>query len=68
MKQKPYWIKQRYNPQLGTYYIACGKLSKTMAMAFEKSLYGENTMHQFDTETEYPARLAELRASGETVH
>lgn len=64
---KPYWIKERDNFQSAPYFVACGQLSKTAAMRKEKTLSGINTMHRFDTEAAYLARLAELKASGERV-
>lgn len=66
-RQRQWWIKERYNPQLGVYHVACGQLSKTAAKAEERSLYGDNVMHAFDTEEAYNARLAELRKNGERV-
>ena len=65
--KKQYYIKQRINPQLGTCYVPCGQLSNTAAKRKEGALYGGNYMIGFDTEAEYNARLAELRASGERV-
>jgi hypothetical protein len=64
---KPYWIKERHNPQLGVYYVACGQMSETAAKAYERSKYADNTMHRFDDEASYLARLAELRKDGERV-
>lgn len=64
---KKYYIKARHNPQLGTYYVACGQMSKTAAKKEEKPLYGDNTMIGFDTESEYKAKLSELRENGEKV-
>lgn len=60
-RAKKFWIKQRYNPQLGTYFVPMGQMSKTQALAHEVSLYGENVMLSFDTEKEYQAKIAELR-------
>lgn len=64
---KRYWIKERHNPQLGIYYVACGQLSKTEAKRAESPLYGDNYMLSYDTEEAYLARLAELREKGERV-
>jgi hypothetical protein len=63
----PYWIKERHNPQLGIYYVACGRLSKADAMKAERALYGDNIMRRFDTLEAYQARLDELRKAGERV-
>lgn len=67
MATKSYWIKARHNPQLGTYYTACGQLSKKDAKAMTKPLYGHNDMLEFATEAEYTAKLAELKTQGERV-
>lgn len=68
MKTKLWYIKQRWNPQLGTYHTACGQLPKAAARRMERSLYGDNVMIPFETEIAYNARLDELRKSGERVH
>ncbi len=62
-----FWIKERHNPQLGIYYVRCGALTKKEAKAREKSLYGENLMHSFDTYQDYCAKLAELKKAGERI-
>lgn len=67
MSTKPYWIKERDNPQLGIYFVACGQLSVREARSREGSLYGSNRMLRFDSEAEYNAKLKELRAAGEKV-
>lgn len=67
MKNYPFWIKERHNPQTGIYYVACGQLSKTAAKKKESSLYGSNVMLRFETEAEYQAKLAELKKNGESV-
>lgn len=65
---KRFYIKQRENPQLGTYFVPQGQLSKAEARSMEKSLYGFNIMLPFDSEDDYNAELARLRAAGENVH
>ena len=67
MKQHPWWIKERDNPQLGTYYVACGQMSRTAARRYEKPLYGSNRMHQYETEAEYAAEIVSLKKKGERV-
>lgn len=62
-----WYLKQRFNPQLGTYWIKCGQLGKREAMGLEGSLYGHNKMHGFETEAEYLAKIAELEREGERV-
>ena len=64
---KQYWIKERHNPQLGIYYIACGQLSKSAAMRMEDTLYGFNVMYPYDTEEEYQDRLKALRNLGNKI-
>lgn len=61
---KRYYIKERQNPQLGVYYIACGHLPKTEARRKEKSTYGHNVMRSFDTEQEYMSEVERLRKAG----
>lgn len=67
MAKQPYWIKERHNPQLGTYYVGMGQLSKAAAKRYEAPLYGDNVMHRFDSEADYNKRLAALRQSGASV-
>ena len=62
-----YYIKERYNPQLGTYYKCMGKLKAKEAKAYEKPLYGSNRMLKFETEDEYNAEIAALKEAGERV-
>lgn len=68
MNNKPFWIKKRHNPQLGTYFVACGRMSLAEARGQEYALYGSNEMLRLDTEAEYLDKLEELRAAGEEVH
>ena len=67
MKPKYFWIKERFNPQLGVYYVACGQISLKQAARFERPVYGENTMHKFDSEADYLARLQVLREMGQRI-
>lgn len=62
MKTLKWWIKERHNPQSGTYYVACGQMTKAYVRRMENTLYGENVMHSFDTEAAYTARLNELKS------
>jgi len=68
MKCKYYWIKERHNPQLGVYYIPCGKMSVKEAKKMESSPYGDNYMHKFTSIGDYEAKIRELEALGERVH
>lgn len=63
----PFYIKERHNPQLGTYFVGCGKLLVKHAKKMESSLYGFNTMHRYESEQEYNFRLEELIDAGERV-
>lgn len=65
---KPFWIKERYNPQLGVYYVGEGQMSRTAAKRHERPLYGENIMHEYPDQKAYEAKLAELRKMGKRVH
>lgn len=67
MKNYPWWIKARHNPQLGTYYVACGQMSKAAARRYERPLYGDNVMMRYETEREYKAALEHLNRSGKSV-
>lgn len=67
MPGKFWWLKERYNPQLGTYYVKCGRISIAYAKAIGKALYGENTMHKFESEEEYLAEIDRLKKSGEKI-
>ncbi len=64
---KMFYIKERDNPQTGTYYVAKGQMTKKDAKQAENSLYGSNTMLAFATKEEYDAKLAALKAAGERV-
>jgi hypothetical protein len=64
---KHWYLKQRFNPQLGTYWIKCGQIGKREAMSAENSLYGHNKMHGFATEAEYLAAIERLKSQGERV-
>ncbi len=64
---KKYWIKERQNPQLGTYFVGEGMLSAAAARRMENTLYGTNIMRSYDTEGAYRAELQRLRDCGENV-
>ncbi len=67
MSGKYYWIKERHNPQLGVYFVACGQISTRQARRHEKPLYGMNFMHRFSSKEEYEEKLGQLRADGKEV-
>lgn len=65
--KKLYYIKQRNNPQTGTYFVLMGAMSKTAAKRHEKPLYGSNWMNSYDTVDEYEKAIRDLRAAGESI-
>jgi hypothetical protein len=67
VKTLKYWIKQRLNPQIGTYYIGMGQMTKDKAKTQEQSLYGTNIMLSFDTEEDYEKKIKELKAAKENI-
>jgi hypothetical protein len=67
MKQHLWWIKERYNPQIGIYYVASGQMSKTAANKHKQPLYGRNKMHPYKTEEEYRKAIEDLKKEGERV-
>lgn len=67
MTTKYYCIKERQNPQLGTYFVVQGQLTVKEAKRHENPLYGYNHMHKFKTRAEYEAKINELKKSGERV-
>lgn len=63
-----YYIKERYNPQTGTYYVARGQMTKKQAKEIEKGcIYGNNRMLPFDTEEDYLNKITELQLAGNHV-
>lgn len=58
-----WWIKERNNPQTGTYYVREGRLSKRAAARMENTIYGSNRMLSFDTEAECAAEFDRLTSS-----
>ncbi len=60
---KLWYIKQRYNSQLGTNYYKMGQMSKTAAKQWEGSKYGSSKMLPYQTEAEYLAAVKELEAT-----
>lgn len=62
-----FYIKERHNPQLGVYYVGCGKMTKREAKAKESPIYGNNRMLSFPTLEAYEAELDRLKKSGELI-
>lgn len=50
---KPYWIKQQYNPQLGTYYVAMVQIGVREAMKHQDTHYRYNAMLRYGTQAGY---------------
>lgn len=61
---KKFYLGERINPQLGTYWVRHGQLTKKDAKAKEKCLYGAKIMHPFETEAEYNQKIQELEQQG----
>jgi hypothetical protein len=64
---KKYYIKERHNPQLGIYYVLENQLTKKEAESKEKSLYGTNYMHSYNTFEEYKKAIQELKDQGHKI-
>jgi hypothetical protein len=67
MRTRPFWIKERHNPQLGTRYEARGQMSYAAAKRECRTLYGENLMHEYRTKSDYEAKLKQLQEQGQRV-
>lgn len=68
MKGKYFWIKERDNPQLGTYYVAMGNITTKEAKKYESPrLYGSNIMHKYDTKEAYETALFYLKREGKRI-
>jgi hypothetical protein len=68
MKPKNFWIGERRNPQLGTYYVLYGARSIKEAKSHEKTVYGTNIMHKYPTKAAYDHAIAILKDRGERIH
>ena len=71
MNTYKFWIKERYNPQLGTYYVPMGQMSERKAKKMgsnRSTLYGHNELHSFSNKEEYDSYIQKLRESGEKIH
>ena len=67
MAGKYYWLRERHNPQLGTYYVAHGKITLQEAREYAIPLYGTNKMHKFRTKEAYEAEIEMLKSQGKRV-
>lgn len=69
MKNKPYYLGERHNPQFKKpYYRMFGQLSKAEVKRKEKSLYGNMYLIPFQTQEEYNTKIAELKNQGYNVY
>lgn len=64
---KKFFIKERQNPQTGTYYSLQGQLTKKEAKKKEDTLYGFNIMHEYPSEVTYNEAIAKLKAIGSKI-
>lgn len=62
-----YYIKERHNGQSKPYFVLCGKMPAKEAKGMENTLAGFNIVHKFKTKREYEAKIAEIKASGESI-
>lgn len=65
--KKSYYIKERHNPQLGTYYVRCGQMTKKEAKQHTTPGYGYNVMMEYKTEEEYQEAINTLVEKGERI-
>ena len=67
-KPLKFYIRQRYNPQVGTFFVPSGQLTYAEARHAEtRCIYGANKMLSFITKKDYEAAIAVLRAEGNCV-
>lgn len=64
---KKFWIKERQNPQTGTYFVPMGQMTKAEAKKYEKPLYGKNIMHSYESQEAYNITLDLLKKNGSRV-
>lgn len=57
---KKWYIVERRNPQLGTYYYSIGQRTKKDAMKYENAIYGRNAVLSYETQEQHDKALAEL--------
>lgn len=63
-RTKNYYIGLRTNPQLKSYYVAYGQLTKKDAKAKENCVYGSMSLTSYESENEYQAKIDELKENG----
>lgn len=68
MKNKPFYLGKRSNPQLAKpYYRMYGQLSKAEVKRNENCLYGSMYLIPFQTKEEYESKITELKTLGYNV-
>ena len=68
MGAKLFYIKERWNPQLEIYFVACGQMTKSEAAKKRgRHIYGSSTMLPFPTKEAYELKLNELVSQGKSV-
>jgi len=65
---KSYYIKERVNPQTGTYFVLKGQLTKKEVKKEEESIYGTNIMHEYKTNQDYNAAINTLLNKNEKIY
>lgn len=66
-KNQLYYIGERCNPQLATYYRAYGQLPKNQVKKKEDCAYGTMTLTSYETKDLYEAKLKELSEGGARI-
>lgn len=67
MKAEKFWIKERENPQIGTYFVRMGPMSIRAAKKYENPIYGNSIMHSYDDEASYNLEIQRLKKAREIV-
>ena len=67
MAKEAFFIKERDNPQLGIYFVLMGKMPEKDAKKMERSAYGVNSIHRFETFKEYMIKVESLIKQGARV-
>jgi hypothetical protein len=63
-KKGTFSIGKRFNPQIKTYYIAYGKLTKAEQKAKSNCAYGSILITTYKNEAEYNAAIEQLKSQG----
>lgn len=68
MAKKYWYIKERHNPQNGVSFTPLGNISKSEAKKHEKTIYGQNIIHKYESLEVYQTEISRLIANKEKVH